>query len=67
MMPLRNIMDESYVVYLMTAGTKPPQPAIKYCPASAGATVASHAHEDDDDELISAGAPSSPTSLERTL
>lgn len=36
MMPLRNIMDESYVVYLMTAGTKPPQPAIKYCPASAG-------------------------------
>ena len=27
-------MDERYVVYFMTAGTKPPQPAVEYCPRS---------------------------------
>merc|ERR1712023_565347 len=30
MMPLRDVMLEQYVVYFMTAGTKPPQPTIHY-------------------------------------
>jgi len=34
MIPLREVMDERYVVYFMTAGTKPAQPAVHYCPRS---------------------------------
>jgi len=34
MIPLHDVMLESYVVYFMTAGTKPPQPRNGYCPHS---------------------------------
>merc|ERR1711920_682417 len=34
MIPLHDVMTESYVVYFMTAGTKPPQPRHGYCPHS---------------------------------
>ena len=34
MIPLKDVMDERYVVYFMTAGTKPPQPEVVYCPHS---------------------------------
>lgn len=34
MMPLRDVASEQYVVYFMAAGTKPPQPAVVYCPHS---------------------------------
>jgi len=30
-------MEEQYAVYLYTAGTKPPQPAVHYCPHSVSA------------------------------
>ena len=47
MIPLRDVMDETYAVYLFTAGTKPPQPRLGYCPhsrpnAAAGADDAHH-------------------------
>eukprot|EP00965_Chrysotila_dentata_P141924 4691537-Pleurochrysis_carterae.AAC.1 len=32
--PRVQVMDERYVVYFMTAGTKPAQPAVHYCPRS---------------------------------
>ena len=32
--------DETYVVYFYTAGTKPAQPAVRYCPHSAADLVA---------------------------
>ena len=35
MIPLRDVMGEKYVVYFYTAGTKPPQPGVHYCPHSA--------------------------------
>ena len=76
MMPIRDVMDETYVVYFYTAGTKPPQPAVHYCPHSSGdgAIVEAedahgHAHHDDghghgndEDEaaLLSAGASPAP-------
>ena len=34
LIPLRDVTDETYVVYFYTAGTKPPQPAVRYCPHS---------------------------------
>lgn len=34
MVPLRDVMEEQYVVYFMTAGTKPQQPHNGYCPHS---------------------------------
>ena len=46
MIPLREVMDERYVVYFYTAGTKPPQPAVHYCPHSQGAAL-SHEHSHD--------------------
>merc|ERR1712054_623165 len=39
MIPLRDVMLEKYVVYFMTAGTKPPQPAVHYCPRSQGSAL----------------------------
>ena len=47
LIPLAEVMDEQYVVYFYTAGTKPPQPAVHYCPHSAnppphGAAAAHH-------------------------
>ena len=35
MIPLKDVMSERYVAYFMTAGTKPPQPHVYYCPHSA--------------------------------
>ena len=76
MRPLRDVMDERYVVYFYTAGTKPPQPAVHYCPHSHGAADVAdlepgrhsdghghghgHGSEEEEEALISAGAPSAP-------
>ena len=75
LIPLREVMDENYVAYFYTAGTKPPQPAVHYCPHSQGGVgeKALHHHDhhdhgssggeggdDDEDRLITAGPP--PTS-----
>jgi len=48
MLPLRDVMDEQYVAYFYTAGTKPPQPRVVYCPHSAGAAHAHDGHNHDD-------------------
>ena len=52
LIPLREVMDESYVAYFYTAGTKPPQPAVHYCPHSQGGISEKahqhHAHHDHD-------------------
>lgn len=60
MRPLRDVTDEQYVVYFMTAGTKPPQPPVVYCPHSAaeGAAHDEHAHEEEG--LVGTGPPSPP-------
>lgn len=42
MIPLRDVTTERYVVYFYTAGTKPPQPSVHYCPHSAP-TLGAHA------------------------
>ena len=34
LIPLYRVVDETYVAYFMTAGTKPPQPKVVYCPHS---------------------------------
>ena len=39
MIPLRDVLDEAYVAYFYTAGTKPPQPPVYYCPHSRGAAT----------------------------
>jgi len=44
MIPLREVMEEQYVVYFMTAGTKPVQPRNGYCPHSRGVNVDAHGH-----------------------
>jgi hypothetical protein len=54
MIPLRDVMDEQYVVYFMTAGTKPPQPPVVYCPRSAGEHVRSALQTPD--AIVSRGA-----------
>ena len=38
LIPLREVMAETYVVYFYTF-SKPPQPTVHYCPHSAGASV----------------------------
>ena len=43
MIPLREVMEEQYVVYFMTAGTKPVQPQNGYCPHSR-VNVDAHGH-----------------------
>lgn len=58
MMPLRDVMLESYAVYFMTAGTKPAQQKLGYCPHSQGEEyVDFEACDDDDSALVSRGAP----------
>ena len=59
MMALRDVVDERYVVYFMTAGTKPPQPRVVYCPHSVGADAVRGADpgEDEDAQLASADPP----------
>lgn len=54
MIPLAHVMEEQYVVYFFTAGTKPPQPKNGYCPHS---QHANHDHGEEEAALISAGAP----------
>ena len=62
MMALRDVMDEQYVVYFMTAGTKPPQPSVVYCPHSAGSDALYEAEpEIDEDELLVSAGPPAPT------
>jgi len=58
MIPLKDVTSERYVAYFMTAGTKPAQPRVYYCPHSA--REHDHDHEMDAD-LVSAGPPSTPT------
>jgi DUF1680 family protein len=62
LIPLRDVTDEQYVVYFFTAGTKPPQRKLGYCPHSTG-----HAHGEGEEEskLVAAGAPpsSAPTPI----
>ena len=62
MTPLRDVTDEQYVAYFMTAGTKPPQPPLGYCPHSAGSDAAPVVEEFDEEALVSAGPPSLPPS-----
>ena len=64
MIPLRDVTDEQYVAYFMTAGTKPPQPTLGYCPHSAGAgdDAAPLVEEFDEQSFVSAGPPSLPPS-----
>jgi len=45
MIPLRDVTTERYVVYFYTAGPKPAQPSVHYCPHSAPHPVQSHAHD----------------------
>ena len=68
MIPLRDVTDERYVVYFMTAGTKPPQPTLGYCPHSAGAASSAEPIVEDFDEqsFVSAGPPSLPPSAAST-
>ena len=42
LVPLRDVRDEQYVVYFMTAGTKPPQPPVVYCPHPEDAQNSAH-------------------------
>jgi len=68
LIPLRDVADEQYVAYFMTAGTKPPQPPVRYCPHSAGGGAALveiseqelQEVEVDEERLVSAGPPSLP-------
>jgi len=61
LIPLYRVVDETYVAYFMTAGTKPPQPKVVYCPHSAGATAQYEPAVDDGDALlVSRGPPSAP-------
>jgi DUF1680 family protein len=58
--PLRDVMEEQYVVYFMTSGTKPPQPHNGYCPHSHGQdafAVADAGELFDDSLLVSPGPP----------
>eukprot|EP00931_Biecheleriopsis_adriatica_P036106 TRINITY_DN20809_c0_g1_i1.p1 TRINITY_DN20809_c0_g1~~TRINITY_DN20809_c0_g1_i1.p1 ORF type:complete len:809 (+),score=167.38 TRINITY_DN20809_c0_g1_i1:31-2427(+) len=65
MVPLKDVLHEQYAVYFMTAGTKPAQPKVVYCPHSqdikghdAGSGGMGHGcHGDDDSELVSVGPP----------
>jgi len=57
MIPLRDVMMEKYAVYFMTAGTKPEQPHLGYCPHSQGDKYVDMAADFDDALLVSSGAP----------
>ena len=63
LIPLKEVMSEEYVVYFMTAGTKPPQPRNGYCPHSRGDTTSYDFEEppaDVDPEITSADPPGPP-------
>jgi len=63
MIPLKDVMEEQYVAYFMTAGTKPPMPHVGYCPHSAGSdypyskTMVAHTHTEGETR---GGAPAPP-------
>ena len=64
MLPLRDVTDETYVVHLMTAGTRPTQPKFGYCPHSdltrPGGAPWEKEKDDGDNELIN-GDPDPPS------
>ena len=67
-MPLRDVRDEQYVVYFMTAGTKPPQPPVVYCPHSEDAQNSAHdehghRHDAVEAERGRVRPPSAPTEV----
>ena len=63
MIPLNEVMEERYVAYFMTAGTKPPQPNNGYCPHSRGdAYPFEKVASDHDSDRVSAGPPGPPPS-----
>ena len=62
MIPIKEVMSEKYVAYFMTAGTKPPQPKVGYCPHSARETYNYDEVEDEkEQDLVSAAGPPSPS------
>ena len=68
LVPLRDVVDEHYVVYFFAAGTKPPQPTVHYCPHStsgssdhrASGDVHTHGESGAEAELLSAGPTPAP-------
>eukprot|EP01046_Picozoa_sp_COSAG06_P019942 COSAG06_NODE_1440_length_9457_cov_4.634751_1_plen_116_part_00 len=63
LIPLKDVMAEEYVVYFMTAGTKPPQPHNGYCPHSRGdAAIYDYVEPpaDVDPEVTAADPPGPP-------
>eukprot|EP01050_Picozoa_sp_SAG11_P023402 SAG11_NODE_4692_length_1803_cov_1.910798_3_plen_98_part_00 len=62
--PLKDVMEEKYAVYFMTAGTKPPQPHNGYCPHSHRDELAGYTFDpppaDVDPEETTASPPSQP-------
>ena len=63
MIPLREVMDEQYVVYFNTAGTAPVKPHNGYCPHSArlDGTAVDHSLEDEkEQDLVSTTGPPAP-------
>mgnify|MGYP003684544033 CR=1 FL=1 len=58
---LAQVMREKYVVYFMTAGTKPPQPKVVYCPHSHDAASHQIALDYREEYVVSKGTPSSPS------
>jgi hypothetical protein len=68
LVPLRDVRDEQYVVYFMTAGTKPPQPPVVYCPHSEDAQNSAHdehghRHDAVEAERGRVRPPSAPTEV----
>ena len=71
LIPLFEVMAEKYVVYFMTAGTKPPQPHNGYCPHSkrdldAGENFATPA-ADNDEDLVALPPGPPPSSQHPTV
>ena len=60
MIPLKEVMLEKYVAYFMTAGTKPPQPRVGYCPHSVGEDYPYVKPPMDMDPAVSADPPAPP-------
>lgn len=66
MIPIKEVMSEKYVAYFMTAGTKPPQPKVVYCPHSVRETGRETydydvAEDEKEQDLVSAAGPPSPS------
>ncbi|KAL1493487.1 hypothetical protein AB1Y20_017192, partial [Prymnesium parvum] len=60
MIPLAHVTTEPYAVYLYTAGTKPPQPEVRYCPHSASAAAEEKAEEEGEHGCEPAWPPAAP-------